>query len=118
MSTAANPASRKEPIRPHLSAPATQQGGPGVLGAIGGAMTGMAENINEKGLAMKFSITIKAVEKGVSLGIRTAIQTDPWIWPSTVSGLSALPQSCATQTLSTVMSAVSGSTVTSTTWAA
>ena len=31
MSTAANPASRKEPIRPHLSAPATQQGGPGVL---------------------------------------------------------------------------------------
>jgi hypothetical protein len=55
------------------------KGGPGVLGAIGGAMTGMAENINEKGLAMKFSITIKAVEKGVSLGIRTAIETDPWI---------------------------------------
>ena len=55
------------------------KGGPGVLGAIGGAITGMAENINEKGLAMKFSITIKAVEKGVSLGIRTAIETDPWI---------------------------------------
>ena len=30
------------------------------------------------------------------------IQTEPCTWPSTVSRLSALPQSCATQTLSTV----------------
>ena len=31
MSSASNPASRSLPIRPHLSAPATQQGGPFVL---------------------------------------------------------------------------------------
>ena len=29
------------------------------------------------------------------------IHTEPWIWPSTASGLMARPQSSATQTLST-----------------
>src|SRR6476646_2717776 len=45
------------------------------------------------------------------------IQTEPMIWPSTETGLSARPQSWAAQTLWTVTSPVSSSTVTSATWA-
>src|SRR5664279_2976150 len=46
------------------------------------------------------------------------IQTAPCTWPSTASGLIAKPQSCATQTRSTLTTPVSSSTLTSTTWAA
>src|SRR5215467_14766625 len=45
------------------------------------------------------------------------IQTEPMIWPSTETGLSAQPQSCAAQTLRTVTSPVSSSTLTSATCA-
>src|SRR5580765_5555412 len=45
------------------------------------------------------------------------IQTAPCTWPSTASGLIAKPQSCATQTCSTVTAPVSSSTLTSTTCA-
>src|SRR5262252_1519901 len=45
------------------------------------------------------------------------IHTDPMIWPSTATGFNARPQSCAAQTLCTVTSPVSSSTVTSATWA-
>src|SRR5215471_4502790 len=46
------------------------------------------------------------------------IQTEPTICPSTDTGLSARPQSCAAQTLWTLTSPVSSSTLTSATWAA
>src|SRR5579871_2794840 len=45
------------------------------------------------------------------------IQTEPMIWPSTETGFRARPQSCAAQTLWTVTSPVSSSTLTSATWA-
>src|SRR5581483_7255809 len=45
------------------------------------------------------------------------IQTDPMICPSTETGFSARPQSCAAQTLCTVTSPVSSSTLTSATCA-
>src|SRR5947209_12672997 len=45
------------------------------------------------------------------------IQTEPITCPSTDTGLSARPQSCAAQTLWTVTSPVSSSTLTSATWA-
>src|SRR6266480_5370990 len=45
------------------------------------------------------------------------IHTDPMIWPSTETGFKARPQSCAAQTLWTVTSPVSSSTVTSATCA-
>src|SRR6185437_16415091 len=45
------------------------------------------------------------------------IQTEPITWPSTATGLSARPQSCAAQTLCTVTSPVSSSTLTSATCA-
>src|SRR5262245_49178587 len=46
------------------------------------------------------------------------IQTDPITWPSTETGFRARPQSCAAQTLWTVTSPVSRSTLTSATCAA
>ena len=45
------------------------------------------------------------------------IHTEPIIWPSTETGFSARPQSCAAHTLCTVTSPVSSSTLTSATWA-
>src|ERR1700751_4379378 len=45
------------------------------------------------------------------------IQPEPMICPSTETGFKARPQSCAAQTLCTVTSPVSSSTVTSATWA-
>src|SRR5271157_1927457 len=46
------------------------------------------------------------------------IQTEPITWPSTATGFSARPQSCAAQILCTVTSPVSSSTLTSATCAA
>src|SRR5437588_6281845 len=45
------------------------------------------------------------------------IHTEPITWPSTATGLSARPQSCAAQTLCTLTSPVSSSTLTSATCA-
>ena len=45
------------------------------------------------------------------------IHTEPITWPSTETGFSARPQSCAAQILWTVTSPVSSSTLTSATWA-
>src|SRR6266571_6565938 len=47
----------------------------------------------------------------------TPIHTEPITWPSTATGLSARPQSCAAQILWTVTSPVSSSTLTSATCA-
>src|SRR3954470_18794613 len=45
------------------------------------------------------------------------IHTDPMTWPSTLTGFSARPQSCAAQTFCTVTTPVSSSTMTSATCA-